>query len=150
MVGSSTDDADADPIPFIPASKTVDDIDAISRIQVVDSSLAIDFPSLLNPDVRKGLKMNGHVLHFPIRDKEWGYMRGFLPRLRNLRCSRIIILPKHCHGEISLGPRECKKGVVRTWGDMGLLTGPHHTSFSELSSLTILLSNGERPVFAPE
>lgn len=33
---------------------------------------------------------------------------------------------------------------------MGLLTGPHQTSFSELSSFTIRLSSGERPVFAPE
>jgi hypothetical protein len=37
-----------------------------------------------------------------------------------------------------------------TSGLMGLLTGPHQTSLSELSSLTIRLSNGDRPVFAPE
>lgn len=33
---------------------------------------------------------------------------------------------------------------------MGLFTGPHQMSFSEPSSLTIRLSSGERPVFAPE
>jgi hypothetical protein len=33
---------------------------------------------------------------------------------------------------------------------MGLLTGPHHTSFSDPSSFTMRLSKGERPVFAPE
>lgn len=33
---------------------------------------------------------------------------------------------------------------------MGLLTGPHQMSFSELASLTIRLSRGERPVLAPE
>jgi hypothetical protein len=33
---------------------------------------------------------------------------------------------------------------------MDLLTGPHQMSFSELGSFTIRLSNGERPVFAPE
>lgn len=33
---------------------------------------------------------------------------------------------------------------------MGLLTGPHQTSFSELSSCTMRLSEGDRPVFAPE
>lgn len=33
---------------------------------------------------------------------------------------------------------------------MGLLTGPHQTSFSEPSSLTMRLSRGERPVLAPE
>ena len=37
-----------------------------------------------------------------------------------------------------------------TSGLMALLTGPHQTSFSEPSSLTIRLSEGERPVFAPE
>ena len=37
-----------------------------------------------------------------------------------------------------------------TSGDIGLFTGPHQTSFSELSSLTTRLSEGERPVFAPE
>lgn len=37
-----------------------------------------------------------------------------------------------------------------TSGVIGLLTGPHHTSFSDPSSLTIRLSSGERPVFAPE
>lgn len=33
---------------------------------------------------------------------------------------------------------------------MGLLTGPHQISFSDDGSLTIRLSNGERPVFFPE
>ena len=33
---------------------------------------------------------------------------------------------------------------------MGLFTGPHQTSFSVWGSLTILLSMGDRPVFAPE
>lgn len=37
-----------------------------------------------------------------------------------------------------------------TSGDMGLLTGPHQTLLSEPSSFTIRLSDGERPVFAPE
>lgn len=33
---------------------------------------------------------------------------------------------------------------------MGLLTGPHQISFSDVVSLTIRLSEGERPVLAPE
>lgn len=37
-----------------------------------------------------------------------------------------------------------------TSGVIGLLTGPHQTSFSEVASLTIRLSSGDRPVFAPE
>ena len=43
-----------------------------------------------------------------------------------------------------------QEGIALTWGDMGLFTGPHQMSFSEFSSLTIRLSRGERPVFAPE
>lgn len=37
-----------------------------------------------------------------------------------------------------------------TSGVMGLFTGPHQISFSELGSRTIRLSKGERPVFDPE
>ena len=37
-----------------------------------------------------------------------------------------------------------------TSGVMGLLTGPHHTSFSLSASFTIRLSEGDRPVLAPE
>jgi hypothetical protein len=33
---------------------------------------------------------------------------------------------------------------------IGLFTGPHQTSFFDESSSTIRLSEGERPVFAPE
>lgn len=37
-----------------------------------------------------------------------------------------------------------------TSGLMGLLTGPHQTSFSVWGSLTTRLSEGDLPVFAPE
>lgn len=43
-----------------------------------------------------------------------------------------------------------QKKIPLTSGVIGLFTGPHQTSFSELGSLTIRLSSGERPVFAPE
>ena len=42
------------------------------------------------------------------------------------------------------------RSILRTSGVIALLTGPHQTSFSEPGSLTIRLSRGERPVFAPE
>ena len=50
--------------------------------------------------------------------------------------------------EARYSPKE--EVVSLTSGVMGLLTGPHQTSFSEPSSFTIRLSEGERPVFAPE
>ena len=37
-----------------------------------------------------------------------------------------------------------------TSGVMGLLTGPHQISFSDVGSFTTLLSKGDRPVLAPE
>ena len=40
--------------------------------------------------------------------------------------------------------------MALTSGLIGLLTGPHQTSFSEVGSFTIRLSRGDRPVFAPE
>jgi hypothetical protein len=43
-----------------------------------------------------------------------------------------------------------EKNMKLTSGVMGLFTGPHQTLFSDDSSLTIRLSEGERPVFAPE
>lgn len=44
----------------------------------------------------------------------------------------------------------CDVKMSLTSGVMGLFTGPHQMSFSELDSLTIRLSRGDRPVFAPE
>lgn len=43
-----------------------------------------------------------------------------------------------------------RKGHHLTSGVMGLFTGPHQTSFFDESSSTIRLSEGERPVLAPE
>ena len=45
-----------------------------------------------------------------------------------------------------------KGSIIRqlTSGDMGLLTGPHQMLSLELSSSTTRLSEGERPVLAPE
>ena len=51
---------------------------------------------------------------------------------------------------LSLMSQSREEGVEHTWGDIGLFTGPHHISFLDASSSTILLSKGDRPVFAPE
>lgn len=44
----------------------------------------------------------------------------------------------------------CEMKETRTPGSIGLLTGPHQTSSLDPGSFTIRLSDGERPVFAPE
>lgn len=72
-------------------------------------------------------------------------------QLRN-RCparTRLVCLSTCMHRhEARYSPKE--EVVSLTSGVMGLLTGPHQISFSEPSSFTIRLSEGERPVFAPE
>lgn len=47
MVGSSTDDSNVDSVSLVPASISVDDINAISCIEIIDSSFSVDFPDLL-------------------------------------------------------------------------------------------------------
>ena len=42
------------------------------------------------------------------------------------------------------------QAIQRTSGVIGLFTGPHQISFSEPGSCTIRLSEGDRPVLAPE
>lgn len=52
-------------------------------------------------------------------------------------------------GDVHLNVRQ-QKFQELTCGDISLFTGPHQISFSDPGSLTILLSRGDRPVFAPE
>ena len=47
MVGSSTDDSNVDSVSLVPASISVDNINAISCIEIIDSSFSVDFPDLL-------------------------------------------------------------------------------------------------------
>lgn len=46
MIRSSADNSYTDPVPLIPASVAIDDIDSIAGIQIVDSSLSVDPPHL--------------------------------------------------------------------------------------------------------
>jgi hypothetical protein len=46
MVGASADDTDADSVLLIPASITVNDIDAVAGVEVVDGTLSVDLPYL--------------------------------------------------------------------------------------------------------
>lgn len=47
MIGSGADDPNLDPVLLVPSSKSVYDIDAISGVQVVNGSFAVDLPNLL-------------------------------------------------------------------------------------------------------
>ncbi len=46
MVGTSANNADSDSVSLVPAGISVDNVDAASRIQVVNGSLTVDFPNL--------------------------------------------------------------------------------------------------------
>ena len=77
-------------------------------------------------------------------------------RCINAAAKRKLDLRRRCKGyhgaaRIVVGQRiDRHQSNELTSVVMGLLTGPHQTSFSEDSSLTIRLSEGERPVLAPE
>lgn len=46
MVGTGADDTDINAIALIPAGKTVDDVDTVPGVEVVDSTLSVDSPDL--------------------------------------------------------------------------------------------------------
>jgi hypothetical protein len=46
MISSSTDDSDIDSVSFVPTSISVDNIYAISRVKIVDSTFSVDLPYL--------------------------------------------------------------------------------------------------------
>lgn len=46
MVGTSTDNTDADSVALVPSSVTIDNIDAVSCVEVVNGTFAVDFPDL--------------------------------------------------------------------------------------------------------
>jgi hypothetical protein len=46
VVGASADNANADTVALIPASITINDIDAVTGVEVVDSTLTVNAPDL--------------------------------------------------------------------------------------------------------
>jgi hypothetical protein len=46
MVGTSADNTDADAVSLIPAGETINDVDAVAGVEVVDSTLTVDPPDL--------------------------------------------------------------------------------------------------------
>lgn len=46
MVGTSADDTDAYPVALVPSSKSIDDIDAVSGVEVVNGTFTVDAPDL--------------------------------------------------------------------------------------------------------
>lgn len=46
MVSTGTDDSYVDSVFLVPTSVSINDIDSIPRVQIVNSTLTIDFPDL--------------------------------------------------------------------------------------------------------
>lgn len=46
MVGTSADDTDADTVLLVPAGVSINNVDAVAGVEVVDSTFAVDLPDL--------------------------------------------------------------------------------------------------------
>lgn len=46
MISTGADDANIDPVSFIPTSEAIDDINSVPGIQIVDGAFSVDFPHL--------------------------------------------------------------------------------------------------------
>jgi hypothetical protein len=49
MIGASADNANAYPVALVPSSKSINDIDAVPGVEVVDGTLTVDTPDLKMP-----------------------------------------------------------------------------------------------------
>lgn len=47
MVCTSTDDSDSDSVALVPSCVTIDNVDTVSGVQVVDGTFSVDLPDLL-------------------------------------------------------------------------------------------------------
>ena len=47
MVGTGADDTDAYPVTLVPAGKSIDNVDAVTGVEVVDSTFTVDAPDLV-------------------------------------------------------------------------------------------------------
>ena len=46
MVGTGADNTDVDAVALVPAGETIDNVDAVAGVKVVDSTLTVDTPHL--------------------------------------------------------------------------------------------------------
>ena len=48
MVGTSANNPDVDPVAFVPSCKSINDVNAATGVQVVNSTFSVDPPDLNN------------------------------------------------------------------------------------------------------
>lgn len=46
MVGTCADNADAYPVALVPTSKSIDNVDTVASVEVIDSTFTVDAPDL--------------------------------------------------------------------------------------------------------
>lgn len=46
MIGTGADDANIDPVSLVPSGKPIDDVDTVSRVEIVDGAFSVDSPDL--------------------------------------------------------------------------------------------------------
>lgn len=95
MVGASADNADAYPVALVPAGESIDDVDAVARVEEVNGTLAIDAPDLERRLVASKIKT--HVGDFQMRatlKPPCNRMRGrHAPRGKDAESSSIGCMP---------------------------------------------------------
>jgi hypothetical protein len=47
MVSTRADNTDVDAVALVPAGETIDNVDAVTSVEVVDGTLAVDTPDLV-------------------------------------------------------------------------------------------------------
>lgn len=71
VVGTSADNANADAVALIPTGVTIDDIDAVAGVEVVDSTLTVDTPDLWGEMLVTSLIDVMHVMASGQRRGSW-------------------------------------------------------------------------------
>jgi len=67
MVGAGADNADLDLVTLVPSCESVDNVDAVAGVEVVDGTLAVDLPDLftqtcVSAGTAEGLRQGVHVM----------------------------------------------------------------------------------------
>jgi hypothetical protein len=75
MVGSSAHDADVEAVAFVPASESVDDIDTIACVKVVNGSFSVD-----EPDLMRRLANHGGVAQWGRETTKYLWSHRFIHR----------------------------------------------------------------------
>lgn len=63
MVRASAHNANAYPVALIPTGKSIDNVDTVPGVEIIDSTLTVDTPDLVVWLAMRGNEMVGHVMN---------------------------------------------------------------------------------------